>query len=451
MDEESFNINRETATNYLNTRNTLYVFDGFAGWDPEHRIRVRLICERPYHALFMHNMLIRPSIQELEEMVDKKPDFTIYNAGTFPCNRYTGHMSSSTSIDINFDRKEILILGTQYAGEMKKGIFSVMHFLMPPLGVLSLHSSANYNPENPEDVSIFFGLSGTGKTTLSADPKRILVGDDEHCWTEKGIFNIEGGCYAKCIDLDPEKEKDIYSAIKFGTLLENVGLRPDRSVDYSDICITQNTRASYPINFIENTRLPCVAGHPKNIIFLTCDGFGVLPVISKLDTEQALYHSISGYTSKVAGTEVGLLKPEATFSACFGEAFLTRHPMVYAELLREKLNKHKTDVWLVNTGWIGGEFEDPESQRCPLRITRALIDAIHSGVLGDAEYETLPIFLLRYPKKIDTGIKGMVLDATQLDPSRSWKDQGGRSGYDRWLEALGDLKERFDENYSRFI
>lgn len=449
MDHESFNINRETATNYLNTRNNLYVFDGFAGWDKKYRIRVRLICEKPYHALFIHNMLIRPTIQELEDMVHSKPDFTIYNAGTFPCNRFTGHMSSSTSIDISFDRKEILILGTQYAGEMKKGIFSVMHFLMPPLGVLSLHSSANYNPSDTTDVSIFFGLSGTGKTTLSSDSNRILVGDDEHCWTDDGIFNIEGGCYAKCINLDSEKEKEIFEAIKFGTLLENINLCPDRSVDYSDISITQNTRAAYPIEFIKNIKLPCVASHPKNIIFLTCDGFGVLPIISKLNPDQALYHFVNGYTSKIAGTEVGLTKPEATFSSCFGEAFLTRHPMVYAELLKEKMIKYNTNVWLINTGWIGGGFEDKNSYRCPLKITRGLVDAIHQGALNDVEYEILPLFDLMYPKKIQ--INDQTIDIDKLDPSKSWKDDNGIKGQDRWLNSLSNLKEKFNENYKRFV
>ena len=287
LDEHTFSINHQRATDYLNTRDRLYVIDGFAGWDANYRLKVRIIAERPYHGLFMHNMLIRPSKEELKNFGE--PDFVVYNAGKFPANKYTEGMTSDASVDVNFKTREMIILGTEYAGEMKKGIFTVMHYLMPKQNVLSMHCSANEG-DSSDDVALFFGLSGTGKTTLSADSSRKLIGDDEHCWSEDGIFNIEGGCYAKTINLSEEKEPEIYDAIKFGTVLENVGYDPDtREVDYDDVSITQNTRASYPIEYISNAKIPCEAGHPKNIIFLTYDAFGVLPPVSKLTPEQAMY------------------------------------------------------------------------------------------------------------------------------------------------------------------
>lgn len=338
LDEHTFNINMQRATDYLNTKEKLYVIDGFAGWDPEYRLKVRIIVERPYHGLFMHNMLIRPTQEELENFGE--PDFVVYNAGKFPANRFTEGMTSDASVDVNFKTGEMVILGTEYAGEMKKGIFTVMHYLMPKKDVLSMHCSANEG-DDTDDVALFFGLSGTGKTTLSASSDRKLIGDDEHCWSEDGVFNIEGGCYAKTIDLSAEKEPEIYDAIKFGTILENVGYdERTREVDYKDTTITQNTRASYPIEFISNAKIPCVAKHPKNIIFLTYDAFGVIPPVSKLTPEQAMYHFISGYTAKVAGTEMGVTEPQATFSACFGAAFLVWPPAKYAEMLAEKMKKH---------------------------------------------------------------------------------------------------------------
>jgi ATP-dependent phosphoenolpyruvate carboxykinase len=311
MSENSFMVNRERAIDYLNTREKLFVFDGFAGWDPKYRIKVRVVCARAYHALFMNNMLIRPSPAELADFGE--PDFTIFNAGGFPANRFTTGMTSTTSVSLNFHRREMVILGTQYAGEMKKGIFTVMHYMMPRRGVLSLHSSANEGRDG--DVSLFFGLSGTGKTTLSADEHRMLIGDDEHCWSDQGVFNIEGGCYAKTIDLSSEKEPEIFGAIRFGSVLENVVYNPDtRVVDYSDDSKTENTRCAYPIEYIPNAKIPCIGGHPKNIILLTCDAFGVLPPVSKLTPEQAMYHFMSGYTAKIAGTEEGVTEPQATFS-----------------------------------------------------------------------------------------------------------------------------------------
>merc|ERR550532_909033 len=336
LTRSSFLTNRERAVDYLNTQKRLYVVDGYGGWDKDYRVPVRVITTRAYHALFMQNMLVPPTQEELSQFEDP---FVIFNAGVFPANRRTEGMTSSTSVSVSFERKEMVILGTQYAGEMKKGVFTVMNYLMPLLPerelppaerALPLHASANIGPEN--DVSIFFGLSGTGKTTLSADPKRDLIGDDEHVWTSKGVFNIEGGCYAKTIGLTREKEPEIYDAIRFGSVLENVVWDETTNVvDYNNVSITENTRVSYPLQFIPNARIPAkVEYQPKQIIFLTCDAFGVLPPISKLTKDQVMYHFISGYTAKVAGTEEGVTEPEATFSACFGAPFLVWHPYVYA-------------------------------------------------------------------------------------------------------------------------
>ena len=351
LDAHSFAINRERARDYLNTRERLYCFDGFAGWDPKYRIKVRVICSRPYHALFMHTMLIRPTKQELEEF--GKPDFVICNAGAFPANRLTAGVESKTSICLSLEDRELIILGTEYAGEMKKGVFTVANYFAPKRGLLSMHCSATADRQSGHS-SLLFGLSGTGKTTLSADPKRDLIGDDEHVWSDDGIFNIEGGCYAKAINLSPESEPDIFQALRFGAVLENVVLEDDHTVDFADTSITENTRGAYPIDFIRNARIPCMAGHPTDVIFLTCDAFGVLPPVSALSPAQAMYHFISGYTAKVAGTEVGVKEPSATFSPCFGGPFLVWHPNKYAELLAAKMRQHKARVWLVNTGWSGG-------------------------------------------------------------------------------------------------
>jgi phosphoenolpyruvate carboxykinase (ATP) len=303
LEPTAFAINRERARDYLNTRERLYCFDGFAGWDPKYRIKVRVICSRPYHALFMHTMLIRPKRDELANF--GKPDFVIYNAGAFPSNRLTPGVGSKTSIDLSLEDRELIILGSEYAGEMKKGVFTLANYFAPKRGVLSMHCSATADKDSGRS-SLLFGLSGTGKTTLSADPKRHLIGDDEHCWSEDGIFNIEGGCYAKAINLTPENEPDIFNALRFGAVLENVALEEDHTVDFGDTSITENTRGAYPIEFIKNARIPCVAGHPTDVIFLTCDAFGVLPPVSRLSPTQAMYHFISGYTAKVAGTEMGV-------------------------------------------------------------------------------------------------------------------------------------------------
>ncbi len=433
LDEHSFMINRERAVDYLNTRPHLYVVDGFAGWDPRHRIKVRVICSRAYHALFMHNMLIRPTPKELEQFGE--PDYTIFNAGAFFANRYTTGMTSKTSVALHFGRREFVILGTEYAGEMKKGVFTIMHYLMPKKGVLSMHCSANEGSKG--DVSIFFGLSGTGKTTLSADPNRKLIGDDEHCWSNEGVFNIEGGCYAKAINLSPAAEPEIYAAIRFGSVLENVVFeRETRQVDYTDVSITENTRCSYPIEYIPNAKIPCTSGHPDNVILLTCDAFGVLPPVSKLTSAQAMYHFISGYTAKVAGTEVGVTEPTATFSACFGAPFLVWHPTKYAEMLAEKLEKHGAQTWLVNTGWTGGAYG--VGSRMSLDYTRAIIDAIHSGALSKAPTVEDPLFGLAVPTECP-GVPSNV-----LIPKTTWADKGAFENTARKLASL------FKDNFKQY-
>lgn len=433
LDEHVFMINRERAIDYLNTRERLFVVDAYAGWDPQYRLKVRIICTRAYHALFMQNMLIMPTAEQLEDFGE--PDYVIFNGGQFSANRYTSQMTSRTSIGVNLERKEIVILGTEYAGEMKKGIFSIMNYLMPLEDVMPMHCSANVGEEG--DVSVLFGLSGTGKTTLSADPKRKLIGDDEHCWTDNGVFNIEGGCYAKAIGLSRESEPDIYNAIRFGTVLENVVYDEDtRVVDYEDVSITQNTRASYPIRFIDNVQIPCVAGHPENVIFLTCDAFGVLPPVSVLSPEQAGYHFIAGYTAKVAGTEMGVKEPQATFSACFGAAFMMWHPNKYAELLGEKIRKHEAKAWLVNTGWTGGGYG--VGSRIKLKYTRAIIDAIHSGELNNTDRIVEPHFGLQVP----TSCPGVPSEL--LIPRNTWKDK------DAYDEAMSKLVQLFNENFKQY-
>ena len=429
----SFAINRERAIDYLNTRPLLCCIDGYAGWHPRHRIKVRVICARAYHALFMWNMLIRPT--EAEMYGFGEPDYVIYNAGQFPANRFTAGMSSQTSVSLHFGRREFVILGTEYAGEMKKGVFTIMNYLMPRDGILSMHCSATAGKDG--DTSILFGLSGTGKTTLSADPHRALIGDDEHCWADDGIFNIEGGCYAKVIDLSPKAEPDIHQALRFGAVLENVVVDPDtREVDYGDTSITENTRGAYPIEYIPGARIPCLGGHPGHVIFLTCDAFGVLPPVSRLDPAQAMYHFISGYTAKVAGTEVGVTEPQATFSPCFGGPFLVWHPTRYAELLASKLRAHNAQTWLVNTGWSGGPHG--VGARMKLSYTRAIIDAIHSGALAQVPAIEDPVFGVHVP----TACPGLPSDI--LQPRNTWKDP---RSYD---EAARKLACLFKDNFRKY-
>jgi phosphoenolpyruvate carboxykinase (ATP) len=381
----------------------------------------------------MYNMLIRPTDKELADFGE--PDYVIFNAGAFPSNPYTPGVESETSVCLNFEEKQFVILGTQYAGEMKKGVFTIMNYLMPKQGVLSMHCSANEGASG--DVSLFFGLSGTGKTTLSADPNRKLIGDDEHCWTDRGVFNIEGGCYAKAIDLSAENEPEIFNAIRFGSVLENVVFDElSREVDYSDTSITQNTRCSYPIEYIDNAKIPCVGGHPENIILLTCDAFGVLPPVSQLTPEQAMYHFISGYTAKVAGTEMGVTEPQATFSACFGAAFLVWHPTKYALLLAEKMRQHGSKAWLVNTGWSGGAYGT--GKRMKLAYTRAIIDRIHDGSLAQGTTSQDPIFGFSVPTECE-GVPAEI-----LIPKNTWSD---KAAFDATARKLADL---FRENFAHY-
>ena len=429
----TFAINRERARDYLNTRDRIYCFDGFAGWDLNYRIKVRVICSRPYHALFMHTMLIRPTKQELTEF--GKPDFVIYNSGAFPANSLTAGMGSKTSVDLSIEDQEMVILGTEYAGEMKKGVFTVANYFAPKRGILSMHCSATAD-KNTGRSSLLFGLSVTGKTTLSADPKRHLIGDDEHCWSEDGIFNIEGGCYAKAINLSPETEPDIFQALRFGAVLENVVLEDDRAVDFADISITENTRGAYPIEFIGNARIPCTAGHPTDVIFLTCDAFGVLPPVSLLAPAQAMYHFMSGYTAKVAGTEVGVKEPSATFSACFGGPFLMWHPSKYAELLARRIRQHNTRVWLVNTGWSGGAHGI--GNRIKLAHTRAIVDGIHSAALATAKTQRDPVF------GFDVVTECPNVPAEILIPRNVWTD---KAAFDATAKKLAGL---FIENFRKY-
>jgi len=434
LERQSFLINRERARDYLNVQPRLYVIDGFAGWDPEHRLKVRILCSRPYHALFMHVMLIRPTPSELADF--GKPDFVIYNAGSFSANKLTAGMTSKTSVDLSFEDREFVILGTEYAGEMKKGVFTIMNYLMPKKGVLSMHCSATADPKTGRS-SILFGLSGTGKTTLSADPKRQLIGDDEHCWTDKGVFNIEGGCYAKAIDLTAESEPEIYQALRYGAVLENVVINDDRTVRFEDKSITENTRGAYPIEYIRNARIPCVADQPTDVIFLTCDAYGVLPPVSKLTPNQAMYYFINGYTAKVAGTEVGVTEPQATFSPCFGAAFMVWHPAKYAQMLAEKLTKNKVNVWLVNTGWSGGAYGT--GKRMKLAFTRAIIDAIHSGELASAPTVNDSIFGLAMVTKCPN------VPAEILIPRQTWANP---ASYDATAKKLAGLFRQHFEPYA---
>ena len=438
LDPQSFLINRERAIDYLNTRDRLFIVDGFAGWDPKFQLKIRIVTSRAYHALFMHNMLIRPTTEQLASFGE--PDYVIYNAGAFPANRHTAGMTSTTSIDLSFQRREFVILGSDYAGEMKKGVFTIMNYLMPKQGVLSMHCSAtqarpNASGETP-DTSILFGLSGTGKTTLSADPKRLLIGDDEHCWSDDGVFNIEGGCYAKVVKLSKEQEPDIWNSLQFGAVLENVKFDDYNRVDYDDTTFTENTRGSYVLDTIPNAKIPAMTGHPKNVIFLTADAFGVLPPVSKLTPAQAMYHYISGYTAKVAGTEVGVKDPEPTFSACFGGPFLVWHPTKYAELLAEKLKKHGAQTWLVNTGWSGGAYGT--GSRIKLKYTRAIIDAIHSGALDKVETVEDPNFGFAVPTSCPE------VPSDILTPRNTWKD---KPAYDAKAKTVAKL---FAENFKKY-
>ena len=431
-----YDSNRARAMDYLNSRPYVFVIDGLASWDPDNRFSVRVFCNRPYHALFMKQMLIRPTPEEIDHEFEDGADFTIINGGEFPADLNNNSVTGECSVAVNLRKGEMAILGSQYAGEMKKGPFGVMHYYMPKRGIFSMHASCNEGDDG--DISILFGLSGTGKTTLSADSTRHLLGDDEHCWTDNGIFNIEGGCYAKCIDLSPDNEPEIYNAIKFGSILENIAFKKEnrREVDYSNVRLTENTRCAYPLEYIPGAKIPAVGGHPKNIFFLVCDAYGVLPPISKLDRFQTKYHFISGYTSKVAGTEVGVTDPVATFSACYGEAFLPLHPFTYAKMLSEKVAKHNTNVWMINTGWTGGKYG--RGSRMKLSYTRKMIDAIHNGSLDDVEFTNFDVFNFKIPKTVP-GVPDDI-----LSPIDTWEDK------EAFKVEVRKLAEKFTVNFEKY-
>ena len=370
----------------------VFIQDMYCGAHPDHRLKVRIVTERAWHSLFARQLFVRPDRSDCE---DFRPDFTVVCGPNCLADPYRDNINSETFVVLNFKKKLALIGGTHYAGEIKKSVFTVMNFLLPQKGVLSMHCSANIGPDN--DTAVFFGLSGTGKTTLSADPNRRLIGDDEHGWCDDGVFNFEGGCYAKVINLSKEYEPQIYNALRFGAVLENVVLDPaTREPRYDDDSITENTRGAYPLDHIENAVQPSIGGHPRNIIFLTCDAFGVLPPVARLTPAQAMYHFLSGYTAKVAGTEAGITEPQATFSTCFGAPFMILNPTVYADLLGQRIAKHDAQVWLVNTGWSGGPYG--VGARMKLPYTRAMVSAILSGALDDVPYEEHPIFGVAMPK-----------------------------------------------------
>ena len=416
---------------YLQSRD-LFVQDCFAGADERYRIPIRIVTERAWHNLFARQLFVRPDPQKTDQHV---PEYTLIDAPGFSAIPEDDGTCSSAFVIVNFTRKLVIIGGTSYAGEIKKAIFSVMNYRMPLFNVLPMHCSANIGPAG--DTALFFGLSGTGKTTLSADPDRKLIGDDEHGWGPDGVFNFEGGCYAKCIQLSQEHEPQIWHAIHFGTVLENVAIDTElRLLDFDDSTLTENTRAAYPLTFIENCAVPSTGGHPKNIVLLTCDAFGVLPPLARLTPEQAMYYFLNGYTAKVAGTEAGLsAEPQATFSACFGAPFLPRSPEVYAEMLNEKLRLHHTKCWLLNTGWTGGRYGI--GKRISLPNTRRLLRSALTGALDDAKFRTDPVFGLHVP------VACPEIDPRILDPRDAWADT---VSYDR---AANELAALFRENMEK--
>lgn len=417
---------------YMNGKD-VYVRDAYACADPSHQLNIRIVNETPWANMFASNMFLRPNDEQLENF---NPDWHIVCAPGFMADPEIDGTRQHNFAVINFTKKMIIIGGTGYTGEIKKGIFGVLNFILPhEKNVLSMHCSANIGHEG--DTAVFFGLSGTGKTTLSSDPNRRLIGDDEHGWADSTVFNFEGGCYAKTIDLSRDKEPQIYDAIKFGAILENIGFIDGTStVDYKDNSITENTRVSYPIEHIDNIAVPSIGSSPKNIFFLTCDAFGVLPPISKLTNEQAMYHFMSGYTAKVAGTEMGITEPTTTFSACFGAAFMPLHPAKYAELLGKKLDGSGINVWLVNTGWTGGSYG--VGSRMKLSYTREMITAALTGKLNNVTFEKLSIFDLEFPTSCD-GVPSEI-----LNPRETWAD---KTAYD---EKANNLASQFVKNFEKY-
>ncbi|MDM5156934.1 phosphoenolpyruvate carboxykinase (ATP) [Bacillus sp. DX1.1] len=432
ISEEHFNKLYTKVLEYLKEKEELFVFKGFAGADHNYRLPIQVVNEYAWHNLFVHQLFIRPTEEEAK---NHEAQFTIVSAPNFKADPEIDGTNSEAFIMVSFEKRIVLIGGTEYAGEMKKSIFSIMNFLLPEQDILSMHCSSNVGEEG--DVALFFGLSGTGKTTLSADPNRKLIGDDEHGWSDNGVFNIEGGCYAKCINLSEEKEPQIFNAITFGSVLENVVIDDQtRIADYNDTALTENTRAAYPIHAIDNIVVPSVAGHPNTIIFLTADASGVLPPISKLNKEQAMYHFLSGYTSKLAGTERGVTSPQATFSTCFGSPFLPLDASRYAEMLGEKIEKHDAKVFLVNTGWTGGEYG--VGKRMNLGYTRAMVQAALNGELDNAETAKHDIFGLEVPLHVP-GVPDEV-----LMPEQTWADKAAYNA------KANELAGKFKENFKKF-
>jgi phosphoenolpyruvate carboxykinase (ATP) len=412
-----------------------FVQDLFGGADPTQRLDVRMVTELAWHGLFIRHLLRRPTRRELDSFI---PDFTIINCPTFKADPERHGCRSETVIALNFDKKLILIGGTEYAGENKKSVFTLLNYLLPEKGIMPMHCSANHAKGNPVDTAIFFGLSGTGKTTLSADPDRVLIGDDEHGWSERGTFNFEGGCYAKTINLSAEAEPEIYATTKkFGTVIENMVFDPDTlALDFEDDSLTANMRCAYPLHYISNASDTALGGHPKNIIMLTCDAFGVLPPIARLTPAMAMYHFLSGFTSKVAGTERGVTEPEPTFSTCFGAPFMPRRPEAYGNLLREKIATHGATCWLVNTGWTGGAYGT--GSRMPIKATRALLTAALDGTLAEAKFRKDENFGFDVPVSVP-GVADIL-----LDPRRTWNDP---EGYDAQAQKLVDM---FARNFTQY-
>lgn len=430
IDENVFTGLYSRITSYLENKD-LFIFNGFVGAMKEFRLPIRIVCECASQAIISNQLFIRPEKYELENHI---PEFTVISAPCFKAKGKEDGVNSEAFIIINFDKKIILIGGTQYSGEIKKSIFSVMNFLMPLRGVLPMHCSANTGKDG--NTVLFFGLSGTGKTTLSTDHERKLIGDDEHGWCERGIFNFEGGCYAKTIKLSREGEKEIYDAIKFGTVLENVVLDENNSPDYDDESLSENARAAYPIEFIENAELDGVGAVPKTIIFLTADAFGVMPPISRLTKQAAMYYFMSGYTSKIAGTECGIIEPTAVFSSCFGEPFMPMNPSIYAGLLGEKIERYGTEVYMINTGWLSGGAE--KGERINLNHTRAMVKAAVEGRLKNAAYIKHPHFNVMMPVECEGVPRGI------LNPRNTWEN---KEAYD--IKAK-ELAVRFVNNFNKF-
>jgi phosphoenolpyruvate carboxykinase (ATP) len=433
MNLEHYALLKRDVLSYLAGQQELFVRDVYAGADPVYRTAVRFITPNAWHTLFVHNMFLRPGLQELEGFT---PDFTVLHAPDLKADPARHATRGGTFIVVNFAERTVLIGGTRYAGEMKKSMFTILNHLYPARGILPMHCSANVGSDG--NVALFFGLSGTGKTTLSADPTRSLIGDDEHGWSDRGVFNFEGGCYAKIIRLSAEGEPEIHATTQmFGTILENVVIDPaTRQVDLNDDSITENTRASYPIHFIPNHLPEGQAGHPESIVFLTADAFGVLPPLARLTPEQAMYHFLSGYTAKVAGTERGVTEPQATFSACFGAPFLPRHPNVYATMLGERIDRHDVRCWLLNTGWTGGPYG--EGHRMNLPFTRAMVRAALDGTLRDTPTRRDPVFGVEVPREVPG------VPAKLLDPRGTWADQ---AHYDTQAAKLAAM---FRENFARY-